>query len=78
VRNLCSRLLAVVAFALLPICLGGLSGCGPSTADGSLAESPEISADQQSEVKARYQKQISDRQSKSPKKGKSVRRKPPK
>ena len=37
-RILCSRFLMVVAFGLLPICLGGLSGCDSKPADGMLEE----------------------------------------
>ena len=73
-RILCSRFLLVVAFGLLPICLGGLSGCGSKPADGELAEEPNISAEQRSEVKDQYQKQMLERKSKSSKKGKTARR----
>ena len=73
-RILCSRFLVVVAFGLLPICLGGLSGCDSKPADGMLEEPPHIDADQQAEVKAQYQKQRLERQSKSSKKGKTGRR----
>ena len=73
-RILCSRFLVVVAFGLLPICLGGLSGCGSKPADGMLAEIPQISAEQKAEVKAQYKKQMLERQSKSSKKGKTARR----
>ena len=73
-RILCSRFLLVVAFGLLPICLGGLSGCGSKPADGELAEEPNISAEQRSEVKDQYQKQMLARKVKSSKKGKTARR----
>ena len=73
-RILCSRFLLVVAFGLLPICLGGLSGCGSKLADGELAEEPSISAEQRSEVKDQYQKQMLARKIKSSKKGKTARR----
>jgi hypothetical protein len=76
VRILCSRLWMVVAFGLLPICLGGLSGCDSKPADGMLAEAPNISAEQRAEVKAGYQKQRLERQSKSSQKGQVARRKP--
>ena len=73
-RILCSRFFTVVAFGLLPICLGGLSGCGSKPADGTVVEQAQIDPDQQTEVKAQYQKQMLERQSKSSKKGKSGRR----
>ena len=41
-RILCSRFLVVVAFGLLPICLGGLSGCDSQPADGMIEEAPRI------------------------------------
>jgi hypothetical protein len=75
VRILCSRFLLVIAFGLLPICFGGLSGCSKPT-EGTLAESANISEEQKAEVKADYQKRMLERQSKSSKKGKPVRRKP--
>ena len=73
-RKLCSRFWVVVAFGLLPICLGDLSGCDSKPADGTLVEPAQIDADQQAEVKAQYQKQMLERQSKSSTKGKSGRR----
>jgi hypothetical protein len=66
--------LLVVAFGLLPICLGGLSGCGSKLAEGELAEEQNISAEQRSEVKDQYQKQRLARKVKSSKKGKTARR----
>ena len=75
-RILCSRFLVVVAFGLLPICLGSLSGCDSKPADGTVVEPPQIDADQKAEVKAQYQKQMLERQSKSSKKGKTARGKP--
>jgi hypothetical protein len=72
VRIICSRFLVVVAFGLLSICLGGLSGCGSEKADGMIEEQ-QIDADQKTEVKAQYQKQMLDRQSKFAKKGKASR-----
>jgi hypothetical protein len=63
-----------VASGLLSVYLGGLSGCGPEKADGMLDE-PQIDADQKAEVKAQYQKQMLDRQSKFAKKGKASRSK---
>ncbi len=73
-RIRCSRFSVVVAFGLLPICLGGLSGCG-KPADGMLEDTPQISDEQKAEVKGQYQKQMLARQSKSSKKGKSARTK---
>ena len=76
-RILCSRcFVVVVAWGLLPICLGGLSGCGSKPADGTLVEPPKIDADQKAEVKAEYQKRRLELQSKSSTKSKIARRKP--
>jgi hypothetical protein len=75
VRILGSRFFAVVAFGLLPICLGGVSGCDWKPADGALVEEANISAEQRAEVKAQYQKQRLEKKSKfSTKKGKASRR----
>ena len=74
VRIHCSRFLVVVAFGLLPICLGSLNGCGSKLAEGELAEESNISTEQRSEVKSQYQKQMLERKAKSSKKGKSARR----
>jgi hypothetical protein len=74
VRVFRTRLLALVAFGLLPIGVGGLSGCGSKLADGELSEEPDITAEQKSEVKAQYQKQMLERKNKSSKKGKTARR----
>jgi hypothetical protein len=63
-----------VALGLLPIWLGGLSGCDGKPADGTLVESAQIDASQQAEVKAQYQKQMLERKNKSSTKGKSGRR----
>ena len=76
-RILCSRFLVVVAFGLLPICLGGVSGCDGKPADGTVVEQAQIDADQKTEVKAQYQKQMLERQSKSSKKGKTARTRKP-
>jgi hypothetical protein len=73
VRIVCSRLLLVVALGLLPMCLGGLSGCDSKPADGTLVETPQITADQKAEVKAQYQKQL-QRHGNSSTKGKTSRR----
>jgi len=55
----------VGALALLPIGLGGLSGCDSKPADGMLEE-PHIEADQKAELKAEYQKRrLEHKQSKS-------------
>ena len=71
-RNLCSRFLVAAVLALLSISMGGLSGCGADKSDGMIEE-PEIDVNQKTEVKAQYQKQMQERQSKSGKKGKSGR-----
>jgi hypothetical protein len=76
VRIVCSRFLAVVAFGVLPIALGGLSGCNWKPADGMLDEPPHIDATQKEEVKGQYQKQRLERQSKYSIKGKGARLKP--
>jgi hypothetical protein len=74
VRILCSRFSVTVAFGLLSICVGGLSGCDSKPADGTLVEAPQIDADQKAEVKAQYQRQ-SQRQGNSSTKGNTPRRK---
>jgi hypothetical protein len=74
VRILCSRFLVVVAFGLLALCLGGVSGCGSKPADGMLEEPSHVSAEQKAEVQAQYQKQMLERQSKYSKKGKTARK----
>ena len=73
-RNRYARFFVIVVFGLLPICLGGLSGCDSKPADGTLIEPQQIDADQQAEVKDQYKKQMQERQSKYSKKGKSGRR----
>ena len=75
-RILCSRFLVVVALGLLPISLGGVSGCDGKPADGTVVEHAQIDADQKTEVKAQYQKQMLERQSKFSKQGKTARRRP--
>jgi hypothetical protein len=71
VRILGSRFLLVVAFGLLPMCLGGVSGCDSKPADGMLEEPPHVSAEQKAEVQAQYKKRMLERRSKSSaKKGK--------
>ena len=72
-RIRCSRLLLGVALGLLPMSLGGLSGCDSKPADGTLVETPQITADQRAEVKAQYQKQLL-RHGNSLSKGKTSRR----
>jgi hypothetical protein len=72
VRILCSRFMVVVAFGLLSICVGGLSGCDSKPADGTLVETPQVDADQKAEVRAQYQKRV-QRQGKSSTKGKTSR-----
>ena len=56
-RILCSRFMVVVAFGLLSICVGSLSGCDSKPADGTLVEKPEISAEQKAEVAAEIKQQ---------------------
>ena len=73
-RIRCSRLLVVVAFGLLSICLGGVSGCDSKPADGMLEEPPHVSAEQKAEVQAQYQNQMLERKKKAGAKGKTVRR----
>ena len=70
-RLLRSRFILLVALAFLPIWLGGLSGCGSKPAEGMLEEPEHVSAEQQAEVKAQYQKRVQDRQKK--KKGRASR-----
>jgi hypothetical protein len=77
VRILRSRFLMLVAFGLLPICLGGLSGCDSKPADGTLAEEAQVDAGQKAEVRAQYQRQRSERKSTSSNKGRSARTKGP-
>jgi hypothetical protein len=67
-------LLVVVAFGLLSICLGGVSGCDSKPADGMLEEPPHVSAEQKAEVQAQYQNQMLERKKKAGAKGKTVRR----
>jgi hypothetical protein len=75
VRILCSRFRVVVVFGLLPLCLGGLSGCDSKPADGTVVEQAHIDEKQQAEVKAQYEKKMLERQkNKSSKKGTSGRR----
>ena len=69
---LCSRFIVVVAFGLLSIGVGGLSGCDSKPADGTLVETPQIDADQKAEVRAQYQKRA-QRQGNSLTKGKTSR-----
>ena len=72
-RVLRTRLLALVAFGLLPICMGGLSGCGSKPADGELVESAQIDAQQKTDVKAQYERQRLERKAKSLTKGRPAR-----
>jgi hypothetical protein len=72
VRILRSRFMVVFAFGLLSICLGGLSGCDSKPADGTLVETPQLDADQKSEVRAQYQKRV-QRQGNSSTKAKTSR-----
>jgi hypothetical protein len=73
VRVLRTRFLALVAFALLPICVGGLSGCDSRVGDGELVEEQQVEAQQKEDVKAQYQKQRLERKKKSSNTGKPVR-----
>ena len=66
---LCSRFLVMVAFGLLPIWLGGLSGCDSKPEDGTLMEPPQIDADQ----KDRSQSPVSEANVGEAKKGLSER-----
>ena len=63
-RFLRTRFLELVAFGLLPICVGGLSGCDSKRAEGELAEEPQIDAEQKADVKAQYEKQRLERKKK--------------
>ena len=48
-------LFSVVAFGLLPVCLGGLSGCDSKPSDGSqVADGGPMDPEQKSKVKAFY------------------------
>jgi hypothetical protein len=58
VRILCSRLLVVVAIGILPISLGGLSGCNSKPPDGMLEDVEEIDADTKAEIKAKYKERM--------------------
>ena len=64
---------ALVAYGLLPICVGGLSGCDSKPADGELVEQPQIDAQQKADVKAQYQNQRLERKKKSLNTGKPAR-----
>jgi hypothetical protein len=66
--------MVLVAFGLLSICVGILSGCDSKPADGSLVEPPEISAAQTAEVGAENKQQSLERRRKFSKKGKTARR----
>ena len=57
-RILCSRLLVVVAIGILPISLGGLSGCNSKPPDGMLEDVEEIDADTKAEIKAKYKERM--------------------
>jgi len=74
VRILCSRFKMIVALGFLSIYLGSLSGCGSKPEDGTVVEQAQIDPEQHAEVKAQYQKQMLERQSKSSKQGKSGRK----
>jgi hypothetical protein len=70
VRVLRTRFLALVAFGLLPIYVGGLSGCDSKPADGELVEQPDIDAQQKTDVKDQYLKQRLERKNKASTTGK--------
>ena len=54
-RILCSRLLAVLPFGLLLVCVGGLSGCDSRPADGTVVQARgTISEQEKSKVESRY------------------------
>jgi hypothetical protein len=49
------RSLSLAAIGLLPVCLGGLSGCDSKVPDGSqVAESGAVSPEQKAKVEAQY------------------------
>jgi len=73
VRVLRTRFGALVSFALLSICVGGLSGCDSRPADGELVEAAQIDAQQKTDVKAQYEKQRLERKKKSQTTGRSAR-----
>jgi hypothetical protein len=55
VRSLAAGLLSMLAFGLLLVCLGGLSGCGSRPADGQVVPDGAIaSAEQKSKVDSYY------------------------
>jgi hypothetical protein len=55
VRILCSRLLSVLPFGLLLVCVGGLSGCDSRPADGTVVQdSGTVSEQEKSKVESRY------------------------
>jgi len=66
--------MVVVAFGIMSICVGSLSGCDSKPADGTLVETPQISAEQKAEVAAEIKQQSLERRSKFSKKGKTARR----
>jgi hypothetical protein len=66
--------LVVVAIGILPISLGGLSGCNSKPPDGMLEDVEEIDADTKAEIKAQYKERMIARQSKYVKKGKAGRK----
>ena len=76
-RILRTRFFALVAFGLLPTCLGGLSGCDSKPADGELVEPAHVDAQQIADVKAQYEKQRLERKNKSLTKGRTARAKRP-
>jgi hypothetical protein len=68
-----TRFWALVASGLLPIGVGGLSGCDSRPADGELVEAAQIDAQQKTDVKAQYQRQMLERKAKSQIKGSPAR-----
>ena len=76
-RVLRTRLWALVAFGLLPICVGGLSGCDSKPADGELAEPAQVDAQQITDVKAQYERQRLEKKNKSLTKARTARTKRP-
>jgi hypothetical protein len=67
----------MVASALVPISLGGLSGCDGKPADKTVVEPPQIDEAQKAEVAAENKQQRLERLSKFSRKGKNSRTKQP-
>ena len=76
-RVLRTHFWALVAFGLLPIGVGGLSGCDSKPADGELVEPAHVDEKQVADVKAQYERQRLERKNKSLTKGRPARAKRP-